>query len=434
MRGSGKIVSIDSKHEEGGPSNSRFEQVMEAMVLALQMMQVKIGEFQHDKSQYMYEVSQAERDAAKILLKKMEKEIKKLVEKQKRAKTLGIFEKVAEALVGSIMVVLAAVLAQPELLIMAVMSFAAASGAMNYATKGIAEGLEELGMSREAAEIFAAGAVTFLVIGVTCGMSAGLDAEAVTEEATDVAADATEDGSSAVTETQENSFQNMQNTLKSDAPVGKKLGALKRWLNIFNRLSTRQNLALMATVQSLTQTNLISDIAVFGTKNKKKRKEIERDVEIAMAIVSIIVTLGSMDAVADGAETNSKTGKVVPSRLGRALNRLKEMMKIQDGESTLAFRVLNRMRQAGMVMEAGASGYRGAVGVLRGELAGEMGTIQANQELLHMAINMTSTEMKDDQAHDEQMEKSFRLGDRSLTGLNKGYAGFANLFTSHSPV
>jgi|GEM_PF-4307129 len=391
------------------PSNTKFEQSMASMVLALQMLQVLIGKYGNDKAKQHKTISTAELDLAKATLKDVEKQIKKMAKEAKAKKVTSEVEKWAEVALGVVTILVGAALAQPELVVMGVLSLAAAAGAFKEATKYTAMALEAMGVSKKVAEPLAAGIVCAVVIVASI---AAADPEAAVEETaeagTEVGADVAEDAADASLDATEDTSSNVGSKIKEG------------FKSAMKALGPRGRIGLMSLFTALSGTQVVqksyNSIALDAGVSEKKRKKIEQDIGYAIMALSFAFTLSmGIGAASVGGATSDAIAVSV-----KTANRLRVGLKAATA--------------VGVLGTASAQGVQGVITIEQGKLQEELMDDQATMTLLGTLMQMNSSETSEDQRSQASAEKSQKLDDKSATQLMKGIEGFANIAAYSSPV
>ena len=399
------------------PGNSSFEKAMAEMAFALQMLQVKITKFGQEKANYDGKIAEAEVTAATKHLKQLEKELQKIHQQEEKSKHASFWTKIADIFVAAVSAVVALITLQPELLIITVVSLASATGVFKDITNGVSKLLELCHVPDKVAKITAAVLVS---VCVTVAAAACGDPEQIlnstAEAGVDVAEDVVNGTASTVEEIGETSSEEAsQGIMDKLSSVFKKIGEK----NPFRKLPKRVNIAAFAGMQAISQTGVISTLVEMGLESnkhisKKKRKEIEMALNIALAVAAAIVTMG-----AGGAAMGSTGAKV-------AMDTTSFSSKIMANASN--FYVLGALGQ-------GAAGFtEGTFQIQQGKLEEALSTIKAGLTLINEAIDMSSNETADDQKNRSDMIKSEKMGAQTISNLMNGMAGFAELFTEYSPV
>ncbi len=416
-----KIVKLQTgnTNPNQGPSNNAFEQAMADMALALQMLQVLIAKYGNKKAKQQGKISNAEIKESIESLQNMNKQLEKLGKQKDHQKTASLWEKISESIIGAVTVAVGAVLCQPELIAMGVLSFAAAAGMFKYATNIVADILKSCGMGKEAANITAAIIVCVVVIAASimaCDPEAAGEefGEASVEIGEDVADDAADDAVSAGENTATESDNFTQALKRFGKDVEDFFSRVKKGAQ---ELGPQKRIAMMSTMTTLTNTELVQKIydAIASSEgvSKKQREKVDQYIGIAMAIASMVVTFSM--------------GLGAVSAAPREVNATMKMAKLAGTlqKSALIF---------GSLSELSAAGFMSYVTIEEGAIKKAMSKDQASFQLLNSLLESITTEMSDDQKQQAKVEKNQQVSDKSLTQLMKGIEGFANIAVYNSPV
>lgn len=424
-----KIVNLQTgnTNPNQGPSNNQFEAAMDSMVMALQMLQVLIAKYGNDKANQDGIISEAEINLAKSNLKDIEKKLKEIQKKQEHEKTANFWEKFAEYTLGALTILVGVMLAQPELVMMGALSIAGAAGAFKVVTNDLVEPLLiDCGVPKKTAGWLAPLIVCVAVIaGSVIGCDPEMGLEETAEAGVEIGEDVTEDAVS--TSYEEMDVEDGEMNVEEDS-VAKSDNSLKRFgrdaKEVFSKvnkfLGPQGRMGIMSSMTMLSNTEFVqkayNTAAMNDGVSAKKRKKIEQEIGIAIAIASMVATIamGVGAASAGGAVSKAATVSVKTAKL------LKTGLKCAMA--------------LGIVGEASAVGATGIITIQEGKLKKELAKNQANFILLKTLLEMNTTETREDQQQQASMEKNQRTGDKSLTQLMKGMEGFANIATNYSPV
>jgi hypothetical protein len=379
--------------ESAGPSNTKFSESMAQMILALQMLQVLIAKYGNEKSLQHKEMSDAQVELAKDTLKDVEKQLEKMSSKMKGEKVAHTVEEAAEIALGAVTIIVGAALAQPELVVMGVLSLAAAAGAFREATKYTAMALEGLGWvkNKQEAEIIASVVVCAAV--VTCSLM-GADPEAAVEETAEAATEVTD------------SAINSADMLSVIRRGGEQL------IEGVKGLPSPVRVGVMAFFTALPSTDivqsscdLIAERTGMSEKEKKKMEEIMQYVLLGLCLaVSTTMALGAASA------TESTANDALSVRQAKML---------RDG-----FKIATL---AGVAGSAGGQAAEGWIQIKEGMLQYNLMKDQAALALLETLMSMNAEETRASQQHEADAERSTEVNDSSAKLLVAGDGAFANV-------
>ncbi|MDN3505968.1 MAG: hypothetical protein P0S96_01920 [Simkaniaceae bacterium] len=404
-----------------GASNTKFENSMDSMVLALQELQVMMARYNKTVSSSSAKIANAYVTIAQTEAKDIQKKLKEINKKEKTKKDLTLAEKIAEDVLGGVTVIAGIVLAQPELVVMGALSIAAGAGLFQEATKWTAKGLMALSkagvlpaMTPEEANMIAAIAVCVLVIAVSVAAS---DPEAAVEEAGEAAGeeatDAAGDDATQALDSTEAESKGTWETIKN-SKVGKAISTINK------AIGPRGRMAIFSLMTSLNGTQVVQKSYAFGATeehvSKKEQKKIEQEITIAIAIASMIVmALTGAGAAADG--QSLAKGATGLSKLGTKM--------MVAGDVALG---------AGVLGSAGAQFGEAEIMLAVGQLQKHLADNNSVVQLMDTLIKMNSTAEKESQEAQERVIDSIRTDVKATTGLMNGIAGFANASVYSSPV
>lgn len=434
----GKLVDLKT----GVSPKKSFEESMAEMALALQLLQVKIAQTSNEKGKMDREIAEAQVKLAQNNLEKVEKAIKKMVEKAKKEKTAEFWEKFAAVFIAAVLDVVAVLTLNPAtaailIAISTTMLVLTLSGIMKKAVDAIATGLEADNphMSPLEAHIIAAVIVTVVMIALSL-LAPGAEVDAVeegAEEVVDATANVAEEGAEGTT----SALKSALRLLKSAA--SKTGSGFKALSKPFKMLHPKVNYAIMALSQGLTQTGLAEDIAGAIAsamyKNDKQAQQTAKEIiEVVLMVLATLTSVGSGTAVMEGASAGSSSveleegvGEVSKGR--QLLKGMREFARSANGLKTFA-----ALQVAGAAGESTAGIFRGVYEISQGELEKVLADLNANLQLIHTAEGMSSAQMKSDQKAEGDALKSQKTGDESISKLMAGEAAFANVLTQNSPV
>lgn len=417
-----KVVPLrsGSNNNDQGPSNTEFEDAMAAFAMAMEMLQVKLAKFSNQNATSEAELSKAYVNLTQEIAKEVQKKLKKIHKEEEKRKHASFWEKIGEAVLGVATIIVGFALAQPEIVAMGALSLVAATGVFEKATKYVAEFLHNVcgWKNEEGCQIVAAVFVCLTTIALAT--MAG-DPEEAVEETAETATEVGEAATDAAegVENLEKEVSALKQTMQSiaDSPVGQVASKIGEGVSKFNKfLGMKGRLAVLAALQSSQGTDVINRIAdaimIKEGISEAKRAEIKAKLGYAMMAITIAASMAVVSG-ASGATKFSSAGY----RLGKAIS--------------LGQKVSYNLGNLGL---ASANVYQGTVNIEQGKLEGELGLKKGMLELFTVLMGMNTEQMKTDQKFTAQSLKNQRVGNRSISQLMKGEAGFANLFTMHSPV
>lgn len=420
-----KIVELNPSHADKpnqGPSNTAFENAMAELAFMLQQLQAKIAKFSEKHAESDARISKGLVEAAEANLKSIEHKIKKIKKKQEKEKHASMWEKVGEAVLGALTVTVGALLAQPEIVVMGVLSLASSTGVFEQIAKHlVAPNFEAMGMDSKGADILADGLVCAAVIGTSMAFC---DPEQAVEETAETSASVAEDATNVGMESfdveedvQTSTFQQMMQAIK-DSPAGQVASKIKGAAARLSRaLGPRIKMGLFAaltTTQSTQFTTKLSDVIMKARHiPEEKRKKIEADLNYALMAVSIIASF----AVIGGSASNASRAAT-----------------LSPEDTNMLSKAQKAIYNLGLFGTTTASVYEGRATQVQGDLQEELGEDQGNMKMFESQLGILNNETKQEQTFEADALQTQRVGDQSITKLMQGEAAFANLFTQHSPV
>lgn len=423
-----KIVDLNTgqtNNSSKGPSNSAYENAMAEMVLMLQMLQGKIAKFSENQAENDAKISQGLVDAAQANLKAVEDRIKKIQKEMRKEKHASFWEKIGEAVLGTLTVAIGTLLAQPEIVVMGVLSLASSTGVFEQIAKHVLVPILTAGgshnkLGEKGADIIADIFVCAVVI--LAAASVG-DYEQAIEEGAEAGVAVSEDAVNVGMESFEieedvaqTTFQQTWQAIK-DSPAGQVVSAILKAAARFNKLlgaSGRTAMfAAITTTQSTQLVNKIVDAIMEGCHvPEAKRKEIETDLNYALMALTFVASLAVM-----GGASSSSSSSLIGAGLGKVVS--------------VGQKVAYDIGQAGI---ASANIYSGIIMTIQGHLEKDLGVDSGKLEFVNAQLEVVNNKIKQDQAFEADTLQTQNVGNRSAVNLAKGEAAFANLFTQHSPV
>ena len=407
-----KVVPIHSAKVAPNPSNTKFVNALADMMYALQMLQVAIAKFSDTKAKNDYIISESEVKLTQRQLKNLEHKLSEIAKKEKSKKSASFWTEIAEVFVTAVVDLVAVVTVQPEIAILATgMLIASTTGGLSKLTKLVAKGFtklfEDMGMNPKEAEAVAGilAAVTITLVVMAAGFGLGSMGDALDSAIDDVSTDVEE-----------------ETTVKDSI--------LKR-INIFNKLSKRANMAILAGAQALPQTgfaaNVVELLIATHVVSKNDKQIADMIATILLEIVTLVASFGAGSAMISkmGSTAREVSGA---TRLGRIFNKLKEF-----SQGSKFFKAALAAQQIGIAGETTGTVVAGVYQIKQAMLEKEFAAINAFLIELNTAIQMNSDETTEDQRHTESMLEQ-KSGNRSNKNLFKGEAAFANIFINHSAV
>ncbi|NGX39505.1 MAG: hypothetical protein KR126chlam1_00834 [Chlamydiae bacterium] len=424
--GAKRAKEVQSAATNGAsPASTKFEKAMADMVMALQMLQVMITKYEAQRNNLNGQIAQYEVKLAKENLQKIQNEMTKVHEESEKEKTAKFWETFATVFVTAVVDVVAIASGQPEIAILTTaMCALSESGAFKSATKGVANLLEDMSMHKEAANITASVVITLAVIAVTYGIaptSAASEAANTTEEASDSVEMTTMNASE---DAQEADTTEMTEETETEANSSKSM--LSKFKSAFNKYnSVRADLMIMNGMQAASSTGVVTNIAeAIATDmnySSKRKKALEEELTIIMAVISMVVCLLSGAAMAEGmADASSEVDTA--TRYGRFVQQLRDMTA---GSKLLS--AVNTARQTGLLVEAGAGTAKGIFVLDQGVRLKKLGEYEADFSLVRTAERMNAQEAKQAQLSDVNNIKQQNIDNESIANLMAGEAGIANI-------
>lgn len=452
-----KIVSLQTSDPDAvnasDDSTGPFQKAMAEMVLALQLLLVKISEFRKDKADLDNTVNKAEIKALEDNIQKVIKDIKTLEAKEAKEKRIALLEHIAEFAVASIISVLACAFGQVGVAILVMgMAIASYEGVFQKLTDDVAKGLETipiLAKNPKIAQIIATIIVLIIVFIATAAIapstaaaevgnaaartsSAAIDAEEEGE-----AIEMTEMGASKTTDPYTLSVEETKTVSKVGLGTqvidvikraGDSLKSAYNKINLFNKLGSRANLAITNSAQVLSQIDfgktLADAIARYGHLSKKEKENLEIGLRIAMEIITLIVALGAGTAMAtNGANTIKEVdGTTI---LGRILNRIKATLS-----STKGLIATETVRQSISAAATALEMWCGYITMQEGYLNIALAKEKAFSDLILNAMNQENEIIASSQKQDASILKEQKSDNQSISHLMDGEKAFARLFTA----
>lgn len=426
-------ATMGSEPQEGNaPSNRSMEDILAEMTGALQMLQVTIAKYSENNADNQDDISKVQLGIAEQNLTNAKNAMKKLAKKQHHEKEMSFWEKFAAGFVGAVLAIVAAVTMQPELLIAAGLCFASATGLMQDASTGVAKLLQVIfpNMSSQLANVIAGAIVCVVTIAATLGASSVAGVSTLAATATDAAAeDVAETAEVAVSES---------NSVFSRA-LSK---AAKGFKDVSGRLSPRAKLIMLATIQSISSTNVASDTAgaiaygsAKGQNKQQAQQRAEEDMSYVVAGVSLVLSIGVSTALYnDAANLANEIDSAAQLAEGASIAK-RALSRFQDfGTSLWGQRVFDTLMVTAGMFETGFGTAAGAYQLEQGILDIDLGKYSAATAVNNNAISMNNSVMQGSQRATAQSEKQFQTSDRAIQNLMKGESAFAELLANNSPV
>ncbi|NGX46380.1 MAG: hypothetical protein K940chlam2_01570, partial [Chlamydiae bacterium] len=412
-----KVVNLNAQQPQEGPhvAKSAFEQAMTELALMLQMLQVDIIKAQRNKTDAETMISESMVKLFKSIAKDIANKIAKQESNEKKDKIIGWIIKGVETAVTAIVVGIALAFGQVEIaVLMIALYIVSMSGLTKDVVKGLggvfADILEACHVPKKDAKIIGniiAAVVVLVAIIVATGWIAPEDipsevANTVTEVGSAVGEDATATAEGL-------------STVAEDATNGvKQVSKLRKFLR-YIKLSTKANMRIMAASSTITQLNIsnicveIAEAAHKGPLSEKEKETIELIANMILAVLAVMGSIGSGDALADSmslgevAGGTSKAAKaigsatedVADSALGRMMSRISEMLQELGSEKGLVY--AENMRRVLATAGAGFQGWEGGILIQQGNLDEALGKDQAAMDYVQFAVNSNSSEQSDSQ-------------------------------------
>lgn len=415
-----KLVETQLSNGKSGktssaPSHESFEKAMAEMTFMLQLLQVKLAKYSNNQASMNESISKSFVKSAEASLKDLQKKLAEIAKKEHDHTIWSDITKACEYVVAAVTAVAGVLLCQPELLVIAALSFLSASGLLSDATKGLAKFCEFCGMSESAANTFAAIAMCVVIVVASV---AACDPEEAGEELVNTGIELTDSatsGSEDVAEEVEAESSNGLMDKLSNTKFGKVLKAL----------GPRGRIAIMSSATALSSTNLVQDIYVeAGTHGmtpeevkqwKKNHAKQLRDIEIIVEAVTLVATI-----IAGLGAGMSGAGKGALNLSSNAANIARVGQKIGLTIGILGSAV-------GQIGE-------GLITIQQGKLEKGLSKDKASLDVLKVLTEMLNDSTSATQRQLASEEKTQKTSDRSQMKLNAGIKQFAENAVYFSPV
>lgn len=412
----------------GGITESDVEKAMVEMTAALEQFQVFMAKMDAKKTGYQGKISGSQAQAAQKNLKDLEKKLAELKKEEKKRKHESFWEKVGEGIAGALTAIVGAILAQPEIVAMGLMTCASAAGLFDYATKGVADVLEACGMGHEAAQLTAAAIVCIAVIiaassvgdgeeDVTAVADAGVAANSAVGDAVDAG-----EAANALSEAdqQASSFQRAIQAVK-ESPVGQGGAKILSVLSKINKtIGLRGRMVILATLSSLQNTQITTKIAdaIMSAEgySKERRQEVENKISIGIEVVATVVSfVVMMGASPSESSLFAKVSNLGPKAVTAATYATRGLFYAETTANTVvAFQKAGIDRTLGKYEE-------------------QVGDLKANRNLLDAMMDMLSNQMESDKASMVNRQSMQKTDNETIRHLADAERGEAQALTS-SPI
>jgi hypothetical protein len=448
-----KVVNLDAQQSQGAQgSKNRFEDAMTELALMLQMLQVDIVKFQRNKTNDETQMSTAMVSLYKSIAKDIQNKIEKQEKAEKSQKALSFWTKIAEAVVTALVVGIALAFGQVEIAAMAIVMYAAsASGLMSKAESGLAKGIEAglkaCGAHGKDLKLISNIIATVVILVVIAALTFMIAPEDIAGEAVNgaenIGEEAADEGSNAVEMTDVT-----EDTSTTTEESTEKVSRIRQILRKL-RLPTKANMMIMALSQSISQMNIpqtvLDGMEINHKLSDEQKQKIEMIVTLVVAIMALLASVGSGDALADtmseggvkgGTSAAAKAlgkvfGDISETAVGQMLNRVSKILEELSGMKAIVW--MERFRRVVATGEAGLQIAEGSVLLEQADLDQLLGEDQAGMDLAQMAVNTNSSEQSDTQKQLASTLKQQRMSDQNLD-LFAGEKALARVLTTQSPV
>jgi hypothetical protein len=190
-----------------------------------------------------------------------------------------------------------------------------------------------------------------------------------------------------------------------------------------------QIMAVSSTITQLNISNIVLEVAEAthkGPLSAKEKEDLQVIVNSILAILAVLGSIGSGDALADsmslgevagGTSQASKaigsaTEDVADSALGRMMSRISEMLQELGGEKGIVY--AENARRVLATAGAGFQGWEGGIMVKQGALDEALGEDQAAIDNVQYVENSNNSEQSDTQKQTDSTLKNQRMSDKNL--------------------
>ncbi len=396
----GKQPIINVTSETAAGNSNGYAQSMASMAQMLAELQILIAKSTKDKTDDDSKLSKAQLQTLQTAYSDLEKQLKNSQSDGNKQTTLATVEKVL-TIALAIVVSLIAVACGQFLLAGIVMGemILQETGAFDAASKGLSTVLQDMGMSKEAADIVAKILIVVVVVILTAVVAPQAAAEEVAETTTEIAAEETASTSEEVTTTVSEEVSTQSSEVSSNIAS-----------KIAQRLSTRTSLCINVGVQTTLNTGLTQNIAdeiVEGVAkltpmSDKEKKKAEMIVSLILTILLMILQVAS--ATSMPSEVTDET-----TLLGKMKAFLQNNPALMKG--------LNYSKVGLNLANFATSGMQGLVSVNQGLTEKDIAKDEYSITIVQNIIDAISKGMSSTQKHESDAQAAFAQEAQSLSQL-----------------
>jgi hypothetical protein len=436
-RGSIEAAATDTPQAAAQDSeNSPFETAMAQMALVMQLLEVKIAEADHSKSQSDEVIAKAEATRAQEVLQEVKQKLQDIADARAKQAVADFWTKLVSWVAAVVVAVISIAFGQVEIAVLALtMTTLATTGAFEKMADGISELLQKAGMSKMAADIVAKVFVLVVVIAVSFAVaptSAAAEVTDAVDEGTEMTTFSSQEAEEEVAEEVEGAATSESSSAaNTGGSLLTKLGKVWKAVNLFNRLSPRTNLVIMNTIQTLSQINVekIVDDIPPGQMSNEEKERLKTILSIVIMIATIIASVGGGSAIT---ETMAASKVGAGSRLAKLFPIISKFALRVDAKTLT---VLENLRRAASFISSATQAAEGIFTIQQGALSAEFAASNADLEVNNILMEMQSASASSSIKYDGSIEQQHASADKNfLEKFAAGEKAFAQLFTVNSPI
>lgn len=325
-----------NNNTSGSNNKQNLVALLVEMAQALGVLEALLGKYRMDRSKFEFQIGKINLKVAQENITATIKNIQKMNQKEKTARTWKIVVEVLSYVAAAAMIIIGALTAQPELVLAGVLMLGFAIANTDFTGNGSAmdkltgpdgaltKALMKDGLSQKDAQLVAALIVVVVLIVLTLGAGAAAGAvgaageegaEVGVEEGVDIG---TEEGVDAAGESGDSVFE-----MTSSSKFQKIFGPLIRFLRAHPNLSR----TLFVGSQSAAQTGLITDLSqIIATAaahgNKKEEQKWMIAMEVILLALVVVLSLGGgagMMGDAGSVSADASSAAFTGTKFGQAL-------------------------------------------------------------------------------------------------------------------
>lgn len=393
---------IAGSNQNQGPSDAELITAMAQMAQMISLLQVEIGKASKNKSDLDQQMANETIQSLQAKLQDLETQAKQLLAEQNKNNVLGTILKVVEGVAGGVIAGIALLAGQPELAVMiVVLTTLAISGALDKVTTEFSSGLQQLGVSPEAADAIAKVAVVAITVLVTLGVGSEGAAEEVLDDALE---NSTEAATQVSTAAGRSAAEAADGVAEDAGEQAETLTQKLQRLNPFRSLSKSTNMAILAGAQVASTVNPFSAIvAALPIKDQHLKNILEVVATVLQDLLCMIAGAGAGAAAA----TSSAA-----SQLLSTANVMKGLFALQAGGG---------LTQAGLDAGVSANDFSQA------KIMSKMAEDQANVYLYQSMYSEINQGIQNSQKHTADTIKEQNQMVKSFSNLTAGWRAFAEL-------